>query len=112
MRSKIEPILEGHVQGEVPKNMLDAEKYLAKFENIEELLRETVDRSRMSFVVEDIMKCIELLCDRFQIIFASIDDRGRLIFRDNEYTHKLYVSLLCYREESIKAVKEMMENKD
>ena len=111
MRSKIEPVLEGNIQGEVPKSMLDAEKYLEKFENIEELLKETVDRSRMSFAVKDIMKCIEVICDRFQIKFVSIDDRGRLIFRDNEDTFKLYVSLLCYREESVKAVREIMESK-
>lgn len=111
MRSKIEPILEENIHGEIPQSMLDAEKYLGKFENIEELLKETVDRSRMNFSVEDIMKCIEIICDRFQIKFIYIDDRGRLIFRDNKDTFKLYVSLLCYREESVKAVKKIMESK-
>ena len=111
MRSKIEPILEENIQREVPQNMLDAGKYLGKFENIEQLLRETVDRSRMNFSVGDIMKCIEIICGRFQIKFIYADYRGRLIFRDSKDTFKLYVSLLCYREESIESVKKIMESK-
>ena len=111
MRSRIEPILEGDVNGEVPQSMLDAEKYLEKFENIEELLKDTVDRSRMSFVVEDIMKCIGIICDRFQIKFVYIDYMGRLTFRDNGDIHQLYVSLLCYRAESVEAVNKIMESK-
>jgi len=108
MRNKIEPILEG--SEEITKNMLNAGKFFEKFENVESLLRETIDRSRMSFTVEDMKKCIEFVCDKFQIKFVSIDNMGMLTFRNNEMTHKLHVSLLCYREESIIAIKEIIHN--
>lgn len=110
MRNKIEPILKGSEHEEVPPNMLDAEKFFGKFDNVECLLRETVDRSRMSFTIKDIKKCIETVCDKFQIKFVSIDNRGILVFRDNENTHKLCVSLLCYREESVTAIKKIISD--
>lgn len=110
MKHKIEPILDGNEYEEIPPNMVNAGKFFEKFDNIENLLRDTVDRSRMSFGVEDIKKFMELMYDRFQIKFVSIDNRGILAFRNNEATHRLYVSLLCYREESINAVKEIIHN--
>lgn len=108
MRNKIEPILEGSKYEKTPANMLDAGKFFEKFDNVESLLRETIDRSRMNFTVEDIKKCIELVCNRFQIQFVSIDNKGILTFRNNETTCELYISLLCYREESVKAIKEII----
>lgn len=101
--------MEGSNDEEIPQNMLDAKKFFEKYENVESLLRDKIDRSRNSFTAKDLTKCIDFMCDRFQTRFISIDKNGILILENNETTHNLCISLSCYREESLNAINEIID---